>query len=75
MQPNMRVIDELRAKIWQGQNPFSDLPPGHAVDAQGWGGSEHPLLAEGIEKLRPRVVIEIGVWKGASAIFMAKKLR
>jgi Methyltransferase domain len=69
------TINEIRNRLWQGQDPFADPMQGHATDKQGWGGSEHPFLSSGIEQLRPRVVIEVGVWKGASVIFMAKKLR
>jgi hypothetical protein len=69
------TIKALREKLWLGENPFADPPPGHTPDIQGWGGSQHPLLIEGIEKLRPKIIVEVGVWKGASVIFMAKKLR
>lgn len=43
-------------------------------DIQGWN-SEHPLLQEAIRVIRPGLVIEVGVWKGASTIFMAEQLR
>lgn len=43
-------------------------------DTQGWN-SEHPLLKEAIRVIRPSLVIEVGVWKGASTIFMAEQLR
>ncbi len=43
-------------------------------DTQGWN-SEHPLLQEAIRVIRPGLVIEVGVWKGASTIFMAEQLR
>ncbi|MCF8199651.1 MAG: class I SAM-dependent methyltransferase [Sulfuritalea sp.] len=43
-------------------------------DTQGWN-SEHPLLMEAIRVIRPSLVIEVGVWKGASTIFMAEQLR
>jgi predicted O-methyltransferase YrrM len=40
------------------------------VDLQGWG-STHPVFAEVIDKVRPRLVVEVGSWKGASAVTMA----
>jgi glycosyltransferase involved in cell wall biosynthesis/predicted O-methyltransferase YrrM len=46
-------------------------------DAQGWG-SENPIFLEVMAKLRPGLIVEIGSWKGASAIHMgrmAKALR
>jgi len=40
-------------------------------DMQGWG-SQSPLFAEVIDKLKPREIVEVGTWKGASAIHMAR---
>jgi hypothetical protein len=44
------------------------------VDMQGWG-SDHPILPWTIENLKPSLIIEVGSWKGRSAINMAKKLQ
>jgi len=49
-------------------------PSPYPDDVQGWN-SEHPLLQEVIRVKKPSLVIEVGVWKGASAIFMAEQLR
>lgn len=43
------------------------LPP----DPQGWG-SEHRVFSDLVATTRPEVIIEVGTWKGASAITMAK---
>jgi len=40
-------------------------------DMQGWN-SQHEFLEDSIKKLRPSVILESGVWKGASVIHMAK---
>jgi hypothetical protein len=40
-------------------------------DLQGWN-STAPIFAELIEEFRPETIIEVGTWKGASAIHMAK---
>lgn len=40
-------------------------------DVQGWG-SDHSVFGELIAEVRPRLIIEVGSWKGASAIHMAK---
>ena len=69
------TIKELRAKLWGGRNPFADVPKPPTVDRQGWGSSEHPCMADAIVQSRPRIIVEIGVWKGASALHMAEKLR
>lgn len=43
------------------------------VDLQGWNGN-HPLLAEIVQKVRPEVVVEVGSWKGQSAVTLGKEL-
>ena len=45
---------------------FHDVP----CDLQGWGG-DSPALDELIKEARPALVIEVGTWKGASAVSMA----
>jgi hypothetical protein len=39
-------------------------------DLQGWGG-DSPAFAQLIKEVRPSLVIEVGTWKGASAVSMA----
>jgi hypothetical protein len=69
------IIDELRQKLWKGANPLAGFPIRLiAEDSQGWQ-SQHPFLSSTIEALRPRVVIEIGVWKGGSTLTMAHRLK
>jgi hypothetical protein len=41
-----------------------------SCDLQGWGG-DSPAFAELIKEVRPALVIEVGTWKGASAVSMA----
>jgi predicted O-methyltransferase YrrM len=75
-----RTRDILIEQIWRGRDPFSDFinsqetenPP---VDSEGWIGSDHAYFEETIERSHPRIIVEIGVWKGASALHMAKLLR
>ena len=43
-------------------------------DRQGWA-SHHPCFAELIAELRPSLVIEVGTWKGASLLEMARAVR
>lgn len=43
-------------------------------DLQGWN-SEHPIFEEIVETARPRIIVDVGVWKGASTIFLASLLR
>lgn len=46
----------------------TDLPP--AVDLQGWN-SDHPIFDRLVEEVRPRTIIEVGTWKGRSALHLA----
>jgi predicted O-methyltransferase YrrM len=47
--------------VWQSITP----------DTQGWA-SDNPCFAELIDALRPSLVIEVGTWKGASLLEMAR---
>jgi SAM-dependent methyltransferase len=62
-------------RIWQGKDPLHGFP-GNLIefDLQGWN-SQHPYLTASLSEVRPQVVVEIGVWKGGSSIFMAKHLK
>src|SRR6185295_14421751 len=40
------------------------------LDLHGWG-SESPAFRELILRVKPRLIVEVGTWKGASAIHMA----
>ncbi len=43
-------------------------------DLQGWN-SDHPVLGQAVATLKPRVVVDVGVWKGRSSIFLANMLQ
>ena len=45
---------------------------GMAVDMQSWPSHASPVFAELIHELKPKTIIEVGSWKGASACVMAK---
>lgn len=40
-------------------------------DVTGWGGL-HPIFDTMIERIKPEVIIEVGTWKGESALHMAE---
>lgn len=64
-----------RTALWRGADPFHGLPSGlFQVDLQGWN-SDHRYLSDSVERVRPAFIVEMGVWKGASTLFMASKLR
>ncbi len=52
-------------------DPYVDAPLGDvAVDMQGWG-STHFFFREILKYLRPSRIVEVGTWKGMSAMHMA----
>jgi hypothetical protein len=66
---------EIIAKVWHGRDPFSEVLPGtYQMDLQGWG-QHHRYLTETISHVRPAIVIEVGVWKGASTVKMASRIK
>jgi len=70
--PTSPVRQMLVQRIWRGNDPFSGFPANlFEYDLQGWG-SQHPYLRQAIERTQPSVIVEIGVWKGGSTVFMAQ---
>lgn len=64
---------------WMSQihdtNPYKDFPlHEYTEDMQGWG-SQSPIFEQVISKCRPQTIIEVGSWKGASAIHMAALIK
>jgi hypothetical protein len=52
---------------------FFGYSPDALVDVQGWG-SDDPIFAELVRRTRPSAVLEVGTWKGASAITICDQL-
>jgi predicted O-methyltransferase YrrM len=51
-------------------DPYLDFPhEDYPSDTQGWG-STHPVFETLVQALKPSVIIEVGSWKGGSAISM-----
>ena len=64
----------LLDKVCYGVDPFEGFPSNvYTVDTQGWN-SDHPFLTDCIKLVKPRLIVEVGVWKGASVITMANYL-
>ncbi|KQP91340.1 methyltransferase [Methylobacterium sp. Leaf113] len=60
--------------FWHGRDPFANPPDDlRPLDLQGWR-SVHPYLDAAITEFRPAVVVEIGVWKGASSLNLARTM-
>jgi len=60
----------VRARLY-GRDPFEGFPTdAYAADLRGWH-STHPIFEQAILAVRPTTIIEVGSWKGASAVHMA----
>jgi SAM-dependent methyltransferase len=58
-----------------GSNPYDGFDAAaFPLDVTGWQ-SHHPWFEQIIAQIRPRLILEVGTWKGASAIHMAKAAR
>jgi cephalosporin hydroxylase len=69
------VRQDIIDRLYAGSDPFAGFPKNlFQTDSQGWN-SQHEYLATAIDIGRPKIVIEIGVWKGGSTMFMADRLR
>ncbi len=57
------------------RSPYQDFPLAeYPADLQGWG-SQSVAFDTLLARLKPRRIIEVGTWKGGSAIHMAKVAR
>jgi hypothetical protein len=65
----MLPIKDLIGDVWSGVVGWT-LPD----DVQGWN-SDYPIFDDLVEQIRPRVAIEVGTWKGRSAIRIAKAMK
>ncbi len=66
-----RILDTL----FFGRDPLRDFPADRfASDLQGWH-SNHVYLTRAIQEVRPQIVVEVGVWKGASVVTLAKAIQ
>ena len=71
MTTRQRVLDQL----FFGRDPLKDFPINRfPTDLQGWH-SQHDYLTRAIVQVKPTIVVEIGVWKGASIVTMAKEIQ
>lgn len=55
-------------------NPYEGFPLAqYPADLTGWH-SDDPIFDQLIKEVRPELVVEVGVWKGASTLHMANRL-
>jgi hypothetical protein len=71
MNPPQPAIRDFVLHIY-GENPYDGInASAYPCDIDGWS-STHPWFAQIIADIRPGRILEIGTWKGASAIHMAQ---
>lgn len=57
------------------ENPYEGFGfENYSLDLQGWGSTD-PNFKKLIDEINPRLIIEVGSWKGGSAIFMAEYIK
>jgi len=65
------IYDLIQTNLYDG-SPYSNLDSTEGLSAvEGWG-AQSPVFQTLIEEYQPDVIIEVGSWKGASAIQMAQ---
>ncbi|XP_051145384.1 uncharacterized protein LOC127261191 [Andrographis paniculata] len=74
--PPAKVRETIIQNVFHGESPWTGFPPAHAKPlllekfAVGWG-SNAAVFERLIRRVRPRTIIEVGTYLGASAIHMA----
>lgn len=64
----------IRCRLFS-EDPYEGLTAKvEEFDAHGWNG-KHPIFAQLIKEVRPNLVVEVGTWKGESAITLANAAR
>lgn len=62
----------MKPRPLPGPEIYQDIASlGLPDDAQGWHSTD-PIFAKIIAEVRPKIIVEVGTWKGASAINMAR---
>lgn len=66
--------DLIIKTLFRGHEPFEVDYSEWPVDRQGWR-SNHEFLITEVQRLKPKTILEVGVWKGGSVITMAAAAR
>jgi SAM-dependent methyltransferase len=67
------VHHEVMQRI-HGSDVYAGFVPMFPEDRQGWN-SQHPVFDQIIRAVRPGIVVDVGVWKGASTIYLAELMK
>jgi hypothetical protein len=72
----MPIYQRLLEQIWRGYDSYYGFPAGVVKpDLQGWESSQHRYLTSTVAIQNPSIIIEIGVWKGASCFELARAIQ
>jgi acetyltransferase-like isoleucine patch superfamily enzyme len=71
VQTEPAVPDKCVRRLIFSEDPYAGFDVVLPLDLQGWD-SENPLFDKVIAEVKPSLIVEVGTWKGASAIHMAK---
>lgn len=70
--PNRAGAFEKLSHDLFGKDPYEGFQSTIAVhDLQGWNGL-HPVLSRAVKDKKPKIIVDVGVWKGQSTITLAK---
>ncbi|KAJ8748435.1 hypothetical protein K2173_003330 [Erythroxylum novogranatense] len=75
--PSELVRETILDKVYDGTSPFINFPPAHVAtllrgkSIKGWG-SNGAVFEHLVKKMKPKVIIEVGTFLGASALHMAQ---
>lgn len=79
--PPESIRRTLIDRLFNGTSPFLDFPPEHAAGklrrstkVKGWG-SNGAVFENLIRRVKPRTIVEVGTFLGASALHMAELTR
>ncbi|KAK6918202.1 hypothetical protein RJ641_016624 [Dillenia turbinata] len=76
--PSNLVRQTILDKVYNGTSPYANFPPAHVSNLlrpkriKGWG-STGAVFGNLISRSKPKTIIEVGTFLGASAIHMAQK--
>lgn len=74
--PPPDVRQTILGRVFNGTSPWQNFPPSHIHNMlfpdwkKGWD-SENPVFGNLIRRVRPKIIIEVGTFMGASATHMA----
>lgn len=75
-----KVRQTVLDRVFHGKSPWQNFPPAHVSTflrqnrIRGWG-STGPVFENLVRRVRPKTIIEVGTFLGASALHMAKLTR